>query len=115
VLADALHALAVAYRRSRRFEEAARCWSALVEHGCSSEAEREAIEALAIHHEHRRRDLESARLFALRNVAVAKGSARERWRDAAHHRLARIEGKIEGKLSAARSTGRLLLEDAETS
>jgi uncharacterized protein YprB with RNaseH-like and TPR domain len=96
ILADALRALAIAYRRARRFDEAARCWTALIEHGCSSEGEREATEALAIHHEHRRRDLESARLFALKNVAMTGAPARERWRDTARHRLARIERKIDG-------------------
>jgi len=102
--ADALRALAVSYRRARRFDEAARCWTALIEHGCSSEAEREAIEALAIHHEHRRRDLESARRFALQNVAKARGTGPERRQDSARHRLARIERKI----SVAGSPGRLL-------
>ena len=93
VMADALRALAVAYRRARRFDEAARCWSALIDNGCPNGVEREAVEALAIHHEHRRRDLESARLFALKNVAVA-GAARDRWKDTARRRLARIERKI---------------------
>jgi uncharacterized protein len=93
VTADALRALAVAYRRARRFDEAARCWNALIESGCSSGVEREAIEALAIHHEHRRRDLESARLFALKNLA-ATGVVRERWKDTAQRRLARIERKL---------------------
>jgi tetratricopeptide (TPR) repeat protein len=92
VMADALRALAVAYRRARRFDEAARCWSALIESGCSSGVEREAVEALAIHHEHRKRDLESARLFALKNLAG--GIARERWKDTARRRLARIERKL---------------------
>jgi uncharacterized protein YprB with RNaseH-like and TPR domain len=95
VLGEALRALALSYRRARRFDEAARCWSALIDHGCSNDVEREAIEALAIHHEHRRRDLESARQFAVRNVVKSNGSARERWRDTARHRLARIERKID--------------------
>ena len=93
VMADALRALAVAYRRARRYDDAARCWSALIDCGCPGGFEREAVEALAIHHEHRRRDLESARLFALKNMA-GTGAARERWRDTARRRLARIERKI---------------------
>jgi len=93
--ADALYALAVAYRRARRFDDAARCWTALIESGCSSNVEREAIEALAIHHEHRIRDLESARSFAMQNVARA--------RKGAQHRLDRIERKLAG------GGGRLLL------
>ena len=92
---DALHALALAYRRVRRFDDAAKCWTALIESGCSASVEREAIEALAIHHEHRRRDLDSARLFALQNVARARRGAR--------HRLERIERKLAG------GRGRLLL------
>ncbi len=88
VAEDALYALAQAYRRARRFEDASKCWTALVESGCSTRIEREAIEALAIHHEHRRRDLESARLFAMQNVARAHKGAR--------HRLERIERKLAG-------------------
>jgi uncharacterized protein len=95
VTADALYALALAYRRARRFDDAATCWTALIESGCSTSVEREAIEALAIHHEHRRRDLESARLFAKQNVARA--------RKGAQHRLDRIERKLAG------GGGRLLL------
>jgi len=91
---DALHALALAYRRARRFDEAARCWSALVESGCPSGVEREAIEALAIHHEHRRRDLESAKLFAERNLDVSRRQHRETVKTAARRRLDRIERKL---------------------
>ena len=91
---DSLHALAVAYRRARRYDDSAKCWTALVESGCSPQIEREAIEALAIHHEHRRRDLESAKVFAERNLARAHKGAR--------HRLERIERKLAG------SGGRLL-------
>ena len=94
VTADALRALAVAYRRARRFDDAARCWTALAESGCSNTVEREAIEALAIHHEHRRRDLESARLFAMRNVASARDEVRRGSKETARRRLARIERKI---------------------
>src|SRR6185295_3698825 len=85
---DALYALAVAYRRARRFDDAATCWTTLVESGCSSAIEHEAIEALAIHHEHRRRDLEAAKLFAMENVVRARKGAR--------HRLDRIERKLAG-------------------
>jgi len=88
VAEDALHALALAYRRARRFDDAAMCWTTLVESGCSSAVAHEAIEALAIHHEHRRRDLESARLFAMENVVRARKGAR--------HRLDRIERKLAG-------------------
>ena len=91
---DALRALAIAYRRARRFDDAARCWTALVESGCPSGIEREAIEALAIHHEHRRRDLESAKLFAERNLDVSRRQHRESLKVAARQRLNRIERKL---------------------
>jgi hypothetical protein len=86
VASDALHALALAYRRARRFDDAAKCWTTLIDAGCPTTVEREAIEALAIHHEHRRRDLEAARVFAVQNVARA--------RKGAQRRLDRIERKI---------------------
>jgi uncharacterized protein YprB with RNaseH-like and TPR domain len=94
--ADALRSLAVSYRREREYDQAARCWIALIEAGCAEHVEREAIEALAIHHEHRARDLASARAFAAKNVArtsarVAPAQATE----AAQRRLARIERKID--------------------
>jgi hypothetical protein len=92
--ADALRALAMAYRRARRFDDAAKCWTALIESGCPSAVEREAIEALAIHHEHRRRDLESARLFAQRNLEVSGRQPRPALKTAARHRLDRIERKL---------------------
>ncbi len=102
VTADALRALAIAYRRARRFDEAARCWTALVESGCSNTVEREAIEALAIHHEHRLRDLPSAKAFAQRNVSVSATQPHQVRRAAAQQRLDRIERKIRSEPDAGR-------------
>jgi hypothetical protein len=51
----------------------------------------EAAEALAIHHEHRRRDLETARAYALQSLG---GQTRPSWSHAVRHRLARLEKKI---------------------
>ena len=49
-----------------------RCWQQLLEWpGCPPSVVREASEALAIHHEHRVRDLAAAKAFALRSLAVA--------------------------------------------
>ena len=88
----ALRMLALAWRRTRRYEEAASCWSELlVIRGCPPQLEREATAALAIHHEHRRRDLSSAKVFALRSLESGMQPA---WRDAAQHRLARLERKM---------------------
>ena len=75
---DALRLLALARRRTRRHEEAASCWRALLEiRGCPPAIVREATEALAIHHEHRVRDLPAARLFALQSLETCgRGATR---------------------------------------
>ena len=88
---DGLRSLALAWRRTRRFEEAAQCWRQLSEiRGCPPHIAREAAEALAIHHEHRVRDLAAARQFALRSLDDVPPA----WSKAAQHRLARIDRKI---------------------
>jgi len=89
---EALRALALLARRQRRYEAAAARWRQLVElDDCPPHISREAIEALAIYHEHRVRDLAAAKLFALRGVELEAAPARG---DAARHRLARIERKL---------------------
>ena len=89
---DSLRALALAWRRARRFEEAAQCWRHLSEiRGCPAHIAREAAEALAIHHEHRVRDLPAARQFAMRSLDADVPPA---WTRAVQHRLARIDRKI---------------------
>jgi uncharacterized protein len=96
---DALRALALAWRRARQFDEAARCWQALTEiRGCPPHVACEATEALAIHHEHRLRDLRSARSFAaqsLETIEEGTRSWRKGWPEAVKHRLARIDRKLE--------------------
>src|SRR5438876_1238225 len=52
---------------------------------------REATEALAIHHEHRVRDLKLAKTFALR---ILESGPRPAWSDAVRHRIARIDRKL---------------------
>lgn len=89
---EALRALAVGARRQRRHDVAAARWQAmLAEPECPAALAREAIEALAVHHEHRQRNLDAAKMFALRGLEIEPGSA---WGDATRHRLARIERKI---------------------
>jgi uncharacterized protein YprB with RNaseH-like and TPR domain len=89
---DALRGLAQLARRQRRHEMAAIRWQQLVELvECPPHTSREAIEALAIYHEHRARDLAVAKVFALRGVELEGTPARG---DAARHRLARIERKL---------------------
>jgi uncharacterized protein len=92
---DAICALAQALRRVRRFDEAAACWQRLADtRGCPAHVLREASEALAIHHEHRVRDLLTARVFALRGLEPGMRPARTR---AVQHRVARLDRKLELK------------------
>ena len=54
-----------------------RCWRRLLDvPGCPRRIAREAIEALAIHHEHRARDLAAAKMFALRGSGIRRGTPR---------------------------------------
>ena len=93
VRAEALRRLALLRRRSGRRAEAAASWQELVNlPGCPAILRREAREALAIHHEHRSRDLESARTLVL--DVLAEGTT-PRSRGDAEYRLRRIERKIE--------------------
>jgi uncharacterized protein YprB with RNaseH-like and TPR domain len=92
---EALRALALACRRLRRFDEAARHWEALFAvRGCPELLAAEASEALAIHHEHRLRDLETARSFALRTLETVAGGKRASRSEAVRHRLGRLDRKI---------------------
>ncbi len=89
---EALRSLALQWRRARQFAEAAACWRALLDvRGCPAHIVREATEALAIHHEHRVRDLTTAKMFALRSLESGTNAARS---DAVRHRLARLERKM---------------------
>jgi tetratricopeptide (TPR) repeat protein len=91
---EAWRLLALAWRRARRFDEAADCWAELLEiRGCPAPIEREATAALAIHHEHRRRDLHTAKAFALRSLESTPAPAAA-WSEAVRHRLARIDRKL---------------------
>jgi hypothetical protein len=100
IRAEALRCLALVLRRGRRFEAAAARWRELLDlPGCPRRLAREAAEALAIHHEHRVRDLGTARLFALRTLemqgeAPACASSRSAAGDGLRHRLARLERKL---------------------
>ncbi len=92
VRADALRRYASLCRRHRRFAEAAVAWqSVLAMRRCPPHVRREASEALAIHYEHRAKDLEAARRFTL--DAMLPGLDRRRG-DAVRHRLARLDRKM---------------------
>ena len=92
VHAEALRRLALCRRRSGRMAEAAAAWEELLTvPGCPLVLRREAREALAIHHEHRSRNLQTARTFVLDVLAE---QASNRARAAAEYRLQRIERKM---------------------
>lgn len=94
----AARSLARLLRRQRRFDEAAAAWTDLISLGGRPQLQREAREALAIHHEHRARDLHEARRHAEAGVAQAIGRAE---REAFGRRLARIERKAAGRTTPA--------------
>jgi hypothetical protein len=84
---EALLLLAEAQEALGYYADAAAHWRELLAlPGCSPRLAREASEALAVHHEHRARDLPAARAFALR-IGPAGNPA-------VQHRLARIERKM---------------------
>ena len=87
---EALRRLAWVRRRARRPHEAAEAWNELaVLPRCAAALRREAKEALAIHHEHRLKDLRSAHQHAL--DLLAEGVAN---RARVQHRLDRLERKL---------------------
>ncbi len=93
---QALAGLAVLRRRERRFDEAAAAWQDVLALSPADDATRlgrRAAEALAIHHEHRARDLVTARRYAETLGADASGRAA----DEARHRLDRLNRKLSNR------------------
>jgi hypothetical protein len=128
VVLEAIYRLGLRLRRDRRFAEAADCWRRLLEveqgrlgrtrlrqgyGGQGSEwlvpLRQYAVEALAIHHEHREQDYEGAKELTLRlleecdegNVRLSRSFRLNRSfrlkAEATKCRLARLEKKIAGK------------------
>lgn len=97
IRADALYRLAVRLRRDRRFDEAASTWRDLLDfteprsmrRGMLGERRKVAIEALAIHHEHRAKDLAGARELALAFLEESAGPTEK-----VRHRIARLDRKL---------------------
>ena len=91
-IGEALRAAAIILRRARRYEEAAGTWRKMLDlRPCPPVLAREAVEALAVHHEHRARELDTARRFALESLSLTTNHSRI---EAARHRLARIDRKL---------------------
>jgi uncharacterized protein YprB with RNaseH-like and TPR domain len=100
IRADALYRLGVRLRRDRRFADAASVWRELMEfteprsmrRGLLRDLREVAVEALAIHHEHRAKDLAGARELALAFLDESGGRAEK-----VRHRLARLDRKLARK------------------
>ena len=93
--AHVLARLAVLLRRARRHAESAAAWEDVFEstwsrHGLESPLGWRAAEALAIHHEHRVRDLDRAQRYA----QMLERTSRGRMAADARHRLNRLQQKM---------------------
>lgn len=93
--AEALRAYAILSRRERRHDEAAAAWRRALElRRCPPHIAREATEALAVHLEHRDRNLSEARQYALQALQF-NGTIRRT--QSVRYRLARLERKLEAQ------------------
>jgi uncharacterized protein YprB with RNaseH-like and TPR domain len=99
VRAEAIYRLGLRLRRERRYADAADCWRRLIAMQDSRYGRRSSLlgplrqfatEALAIHHEHRERDVEGARELTLRLLDESD-------EDVTRHRLARLDRKLAKK------------------
>ena len=92
VRAEALYRVASARRRQRRHADAARVWQELLAlERTPGLFEREALRALAVHHEHRLKDTRGALMFARRAYAEERTAYRRR---DVQKRLVRLERRL---------------------
>jgi hypothetical protein len=113
VRVEALARIAARHRRARRHAEAAEAWQQVFaltheeQHG-SPRARllaRDAAEALAVHHEHRARNLEAARELARKALALERS---RRGAVALQYRLRRLERKMGVQQTGGDEAARLL-------
>ena len=110
---QALAGLAILRRREGRFDDAAAAWQHVLTLTAEDEATplgRRAAEALAIHHEHRARDLETARRYAEVLSLGASGQLRAE----ARHRLDRLDRKLSNRRKRDEDLRRLTGASDET-
>ncbi|MCC7125754.1 MAG: ribonuclease H-like domain-containing protein [Acidobacteria bacterium] len=92
-LGDALRRLAYVRRRAGRVQEAVATWQRLADlPRCPAALRQEAREALAIFHEHKARDFETAHAHARQLLVESEWGKR---REAVEHRLRRLERKLQ--------------------
>ena len=101
VVLEAIYRLGLRLRRDRRYADAAACWRRLLDmkqgrlgprSALLAPLRQYAVEALAIHHEHRERDYEGAKELTLRLLDECDESRPKT--ESTRHRLARLEKKI---------------------
>jgi uncharacterized protein len=106
VVLEAIYRLGLRLRRDRRFADAADCWRRLLEvkqgrvgprSALLAPLRQYAVEALAVHHEHRERDYEGARELTLRLLDECDDRSVRLKAEATKHRLTRLEKKIARK------------------
>jgi uncharacterized protein YprB with RNaseH-like and TPR domain len=94
VRAHAFSRLGVIHRREGRHDDAARAWQGVLDAAEGRRSlfalERDATQALAIHHEHRATDLAAAKQYAETMKSLSSGRAAAD----VSHRLARLERKL---------------------
>jgi tetratricopeptide (TPR) repeat protein len=102
VVLEAIYRLGLRLRRDRRYAEAAECWRHLLDIKQGRLGRRStllaplrqfAVEALAIHHEHRERDYEGAKELTLQLLDEGDGRPPVKI-DATRRRLARLDRKL---------------------
>ena len=92
VRGEALHAYAVLCRRARQYDDAAEAWRRILNlQPLVPHLAEEARHALAIHYEHRRREFQVAKEFALQSLELNAVPAKLQ---AVHYRLARLDRKL---------------------
>jgi uncharacterized protein YprB with RNaseH-like and TPR domain len=106
--ADTLAGLARLLRSQRRYDDAAACWTEITGlRGVRAGLRQEATEALAVHFEHRRCDLERAHGYAerARHAEMTRPGAGRTGADRLDRRLDRLRRKLSGIRPASEATG----------
>jgi uncharacterized protein YprB with RNaseH-like and TPR domain len=106
--AETLAGLARLLRTQRRYDDAAACWTEITSlRGVRAALRLEATEALAVHFEHRRCDLERAHSYAerARHTEVTRPGAGRTGADRLDRRLDRLRRKLSGTRSADEAVG----------
>ena len=105
---ETLAGLARLLRSQRRYDDAAVCWTEIIGlRGVRAGLRQEATEALAVHFEHRRCDLERAQSYAerARRAELARPDAGRSAADRLDRRLDRLRRKLSGARSGGEAVG----------